>query len=79
MRTTIEYMQLCHNHLYQKIARKKVARVNAALGGQRLRDFLLATNQRAQFRLRHNLGYVAGLAALIDTENIAHNQHSYTV
>ena len=31
MRTTIEYMQLCHIHLYQKIARKKVARVNAAL------------------------------------------------
>ena len=32
MRTIIEYMQLCHIHLYQKIARKKVARVNAALG-----------------------------------------------
>ena len=31
MRTIIEYMQLCHIHLYQKIARKKVARVNAAL------------------------------------------------
>ena len=31
MRTTIEYMQLCHIHLNQKIARKKVARVNAAL------------------------------------------------
>ena len=30
MRTIIEYMQLCHIHLYQKIARKKVARVNAA-------------------------------------------------
>ena len=25
-------MQLCHIHFYQKIARKKVARVNAALG-----------------------------------------------
>ena len=24
-------MQLCHIHFYQKIARKKVARVNAAL------------------------------------------------
>ena len=32
MRIIIEYMQLCHIHLYQKIARKKVARVNAALG-----------------------------------------------
>ena len=32
MRTIIEYMQLCHIHLYQKIARKKVVRVNAALG-----------------------------------------------
>ena len=31
MRTIIEYMQLCHIHLYQKIARKKGARVNAAL------------------------------------------------
>ena len=31
MTTIIEYMQLCHIHLYQKIARKKVARVNAAL------------------------------------------------
>ena len=31
MRTIIEYMQLCPIHLYQKIARKKVARVNAAL------------------------------------------------
>ena len=31
MRTIIEYMQLCHIHLYQQIARKKVARVNAAL------------------------------------------------
>ena len=30
-RTVIEYMQLCHIHFYQKIARKKVARVNAAL------------------------------------------------
>ena len=30
MRTIIEYMQLCHIHFYQKIARKKVARVNAA-------------------------------------------------
>ena len=32
MRTIIEHMQLCHIHLCQKIARKKVARVNAALG-----------------------------------------------
>ena len=31
MKTIIEYMQLCHIHLYQTIARKKVARVNAAL------------------------------------------------
>ena len=29
-RTAIEYMQLCHIHFYQKIAPKKVARVNAA-------------------------------------------------
>ena len=29
MRTIIEYMQLSHIHFYQKIARKKVARVNA--------------------------------------------------
>ena len=31
MKTIIEYMQLCHIHFYQKIARKKVDRVNAAL------------------------------------------------
>ena len=31
MRTIIEYMQRCHIRLYQKIARKKVARVNAAI------------------------------------------------
>ena len=31
MRTIIEEMQLSHIHFYQKIARKKVARVNAAL------------------------------------------------
>ena len=30
MKTIIEYMHICHIHLYQKIARKKVARVNAA-------------------------------------------------
>ena len=30
MRTIIEYQQFCHIHFYQKIARKKVARVNAA-------------------------------------------------
>ena len=30
MRTIIEYMQLCSIHFYQKIARKKVAWVNAA-------------------------------------------------
>ena len=34
MRTIIEYMQLCHIHFYQKIALKKVARVNAALRSQ---------------------------------------------
>ena len=34
IRTIIEYMQLCQIHLYQKIARKKVARVNAALSTQ---------------------------------------------
>ena len=32
MRTIVEYMQLCHINFYQKIAHKKVARVNAALG-----------------------------------------------
>ena len=32
MKTIIEYVQLCHIHFYQKIAHKKVARVNAALG-----------------------------------------------
>ena len=32
MRAIIEYVQLCHIHFYQKIARKKVACVNAALG-----------------------------------------------
>ena len=53
--------------------------VGLGLGGRRLRYFLLATNQRAQFRLRHNLGYVAGLASLIDNENIVYNQHSYTL
>ena len=31
MRTITEYVQRCHIQLYQKIARKKVARVNAAL------------------------------------------------
>ena len=31
MRTIIEHMQLCQIHLYHKIARKKVASVNAAL------------------------------------------------
>ena len=30
MRTIIDYMQICHIHFYQKIARIKVARVNAA-------------------------------------------------
>ena len=34
MRTIIEHMQLCHIHFYQKIARKKVARVNEALHKQ---------------------------------------------
>ena len=32
MNTIIESMQLCHIRFYQKIAHKKVARVNAALG-----------------------------------------------
>ena len=41
MRTTIEYMQFCHIHLYQKIARKKVARVNAALERKFLKDSTL--------------------------------------
>ena len=58
---------------------RSYAQCRSTLGGRRLLDFLLATNQRAQFRLRHNLGYVAGLATLIDTKNIALNQHSYTV
>ena len=31
MRTIIKCMQLCHIHFLKKIARKKVARVNAAL------------------------------------------------
>ena len=39
MRTIIEYMQLCHIHLYQKIARKKVASVNAALSHIHTGDF----------------------------------------
>ena len=30
IKTAIEKMQLCQIHFYQKIARKKVARVNAA-------------------------------------------------
>ena len=34
-------MQLCHIHFYQKIARKKVARVNAALEGLQSSCFLL--------------------------------------
>ena len=63
--------ELLHSRFY--------AQCRSALGGRRLSDFLLATNQRAQFRLRHNLGYVTGLATLIDPENIAQNQHSYTV
>ena len=29
MRTIIAYQQFCHIHFYQKIAQKKVARVNA--------------------------------------------------
>ena len=44
-----------------------------------MRDFLLAFNQGAQFRLRHNLGNIARLAALMDNENIVHNQRSDTV
>ena len=39
MRTIIEYMQLCHIHLYQKIARRKVASVNAALSRIYTGDF----------------------------------------
>ena len=39
------------------------------LGGRRVHDFLLASNQRAQFRLQHILDNVAALAALIDSEN----------
>ena len=31
-------MQLCYIHFYQKIARKKVARVNAALGLELVHD-----------------------------------------
>ena len=34
MKIIIEYMQRCHIHLYQKIAREKVAGVNAALSSQ---------------------------------------------
>ena len=34
MRIIIENKQLCHIHFYQKIARKKIARVNAALRWQ---------------------------------------------
>ena len=30
LKTIIEYMHICHIHLYQKIARKKVALENAA-------------------------------------------------
>ena len=30
IKAAVEYMQLCPIHFYQKIARKKVARVNAA-------------------------------------------------
>ena len=43
MRTIIEYMQLCYIHFYQKIARKKVARVNAALHEQKFNQKCLAT------------------------------------
>ena len=43
MRTIIEYTQLCHIHLYQKIALKKVACVNAALGPQKYNQNNLAT------------------------------------
>ena len=45
MRTTIEYMQRCHIHLYQKIARKKVARVNAAL----LREYKSSSSEYSKF------------------------------
>ena len=31
IKAAVEKMQLCQIHFYQKIARKKVARVNAAL------------------------------------------------
>ena len=34
IKAAVEYMQLCPIHFYQKIARKKVARVNAALYGE---------------------------------------------
>ena len=48
------------------------------LGGRSLRYFLQATNQRALFTLRHILN-LAGLAALVASENTAINQHSYAV
>ena len=52
MRTIIKYMQRCHIHLYQKIARKKVARVNAALRSERDGRYLLNNlNPKQQFIL----------------------------
>ena len=66
--------------LNERILRSRLyAQYKSGLGGGVLRDFLLATNQRSQFRLRHNLGKVAGLAALIDNKNIVHDQHSYCI
>ena len=52
MRTIIEYMQRCHIHLYQKIARKNAARVNAALRSERDGRYLLNNlNPKQQFIL----------------------------
>ena len=52
MRTTIEYMQLCHIHLYQKIARKKVARVNAANSNPLLQALLNLRSLKRRGRAR---------------------------
>ena len=52
IRTIIEYMKLCHIHLYQKIARKKVARVNAALERQTGYLIFIRTNRVNFFKVQ---------------------------
>ena len=70
MRTIVEYVQLCHIHFYQKIAHKKVARVNAALGlfAGAESEFKLVFLRRRQDFLKQ------GSEFLVETEYSLHCQ-----